>query len=390
MTARPVRLLVKSAGMLFTSPMRCPLPLPAGPAAALAVLAFGIAAAPAAAQTTPTDGPPALLTPAPLNTPFDAIQLSPGQPLRNAPRGAFLPPGAPQPAVPSGDGRVELDLSARFESNGPVIPAGLQWRVFHDEADQNGDLPLAEDSTQSAPHFRLMPGGYVIHAVYGLASTSKHVFVEQSVNEQIVLPAGAVKLLAVVGEKAIDAGQVTFKLTANDGAVDRAVADNLRPNALVRLPAGQYHVVSNFGDANAVVEVDVRVEPGKLVEATVHHKAAAMGFRLVEGDSGSPVDNTSWSILTPGGDVVREAISPQPEFVLAEGKYLALARHDGRSYSRDFTVVSGQDQKLDIVRSEASAVTPSAGAKAQQPNADGGGGEMEGVAEGSADGSSLD
>lgn len=375
--------------MLFTSPMRCPSP---SPAVVSAVLAFGISAAPAGAQTTPTDGPPALLTPAPLNTPFDNIQLSPGQPLRNAQRGAFLPPGAPQPAIPSGDGRVELDLSARFESNGPTIPAGLQWRVFHDEADQNGDLPLAEDSTQSAPRFRLMPGGYVIHAVYGLASTSKHVFVEQSVNEQIVLPAGAVKLLAVVGEKPIEAGLVTFKLTANDGAVDRSVADSLRPNALVRLPVGQYHVVSTFGDANAVVEVDVRVEPGKLVEATVHHKAAAIGFRLVEGRTAAPVDNTSWSILTPGGDVVREAISPQPSFVLAEGKYLALARHDGRSYSRDFTVVSGQDQTLDIARGESTAVKPSAGAKEPQanPDADGGGSDMEGLSEGSADGSSLD
>lgn len=324
-----------------------------GTAAASCLLSC-LAVAPALAQTTPGSDTPALVTPAPLSTPFDNLQLSPGNPLRPRPE----PPVAAAPAAP--DGKVEVDLSAQFAANGPSINSGLQWRVFHDEADQNGDLPLADDSTQGAPSFRLSPGGYVIHAVYGLASVSKHVVVEQSVHEQLVLPAGAVKLLAVVGERPIDPKQVTFKLAANEGGMERTVASNLHANALVRLPAGMYHVVSNYGDANAVVEVDVRVEAGKLVEATVHHKAAPVGLRLTEGEAGPAVDNTAWSVLTPGGDVVRESISSQPSLVLAEGKYLAMARHDGRSYSREFTVVAGQNQQIDIVRGEATAVKPTA------------------------------
>lgn len=335
-------------------------------AASLLACALPLAVSPGSgsAQTTPGSDVPALMTPAQI-APFDTLQLSPGTPLRQVPPRVPSPPdSAFIPPVPAPDGRLDLTLSARFVESGPEIGSGLQWRVFHDEADQNGDLPLAEDSTESAPSFRLAPGGYVIHAVYGLASVSKHVVVEQSVREQLVMPAGAVKLLAVVGEQPIDPGKVTFKLAANDGGVERAIADNLRAQALVRLPAGMYHVVSNFGDANAVVEVDVRVEPGKLVEATVHHKAAAIGLRLLESAGGEFVDNTSWSVLTPGGDVVREAITPQPSFVLAEGKYIAMARHDGRSYSREFTVLSGHEQQLDIVQGDASAVrTPPGGGR---------------------------
>jgi hypothetical protein len=334
-----------------------------------ALLALTLSAATGDAQTTPGSDIPALITPAPLPAPFDGLNLPPGNPLRapQTPR-ALGPVPSLGPDAP--DGKIGLELSARFVENGPPVPSGLQWRVFHDEPDQNGDLPLADDSTDSTPAFRLSPGGYVIHAVYGLASVSKHVVVESSVREDIVLPAGALQLLAVVGERPTDKN-ITFKVTADQGGVERTVATDLTPRTRLRLPAGQYHVVSNYGDANAVVEVDVRVEAGKLVEATVHHKAAPIDLRLVT-EAGQPVDNTSWSILTPGGDVVRESIRAQPKFILAEGKYLALARHDGRSYGREFVIVTGQAQQLDLVQNEATAVRSGTAARAAGPFSDAG------------------
>jgi hypothetical protein len=321
--------------------------------------------APAAAQTTPGSDVPALLTPPPLAAPFDNLPLSPGNPLR-APsvRGAL--PGAPPAEVITpvpGDGKVAVDLVARFAGNGPDIPSGIKWRVFHDEVDQNGDLPLSVDSNEARPQLRLNPGRYVIHATYGLASASKHVDIQPGADprqtQDLLLAAGALRLLAVVGDKRIeDPRKVSFKLTRSEGGVDRDLADNLSPGTTVRLPAGAYHVVSSFGDANAVVEVDLRVEPGKLLEATVHHKAASVALRLVEEAGGPPVENTQWSVLTPGGDVVRESISSTPEIVLAEGRYLAIGRHDGRSFNRTFVVRPGENQKIELLRGQASEAIP--------------------------------
>ena len=44
----------------------------------------------------------------------------------------------------------------------------------------------------------------------------------------------------------------------------------MKPNTVVRLNAGTYHVVSTYGAVNAVIRADIRVEAGKLTEATVN------------------------------------------------------------------------------------------------------------------------
>jgi hypothetical protein len=40
---------------------------------------------------------------------------------------------------------------------------------------------------------------------------------------------------------------------------------------VLRLSDGKYHVVSRYGDVNAVVRADIEVEPGKLTEAVMRH-----------------------------------------------------------------------------------------------------------------------
>lgn len=57
---------------------------------------------------------------------------------------------------------------------------------------------------------------------------------------------------------------------------------------------------------------------------------------------------TQWSIGTPGGDSVKESISPEPTFVLAEGEYTAVARYQGKTYSKVFTVETGKNESVEV------------------------------------------
>ncbi len=61
----------------------------------------------------------------------------------------------------------------------------------------------------------------------------------------------------------------------------------------------------------------------------------------------------SFSILTPGGDVIREMIGAFPSMVLAEGEYVAIARHDNKTYQATFKVVSSQDRDVEVLAQEA-------------------------------------
>jgi hypothetical protein len=121
------------------------------------------------------------------------------------------------------------------------------------------------------------------------------------------------------------------------------------PGKTVRLNAGSYHIVSQYGDANAVVRSDVTVEAGKLSDAVVSHEAAKVTLKLVNQPGGEALADTSWSVETPAGDVVSQSVGAFPTHILAPGAYTIVARHDGIGYSRKYTVELGYDQEVEIV-----------------------------------------
>jgi hypothetical protein len=59
--------------------------------------------------------------------------------------------------------------------------------------------------------------------------------------------------------------------------------------------------------------------------------------------------NTQWSVLTPGGDVIKESIGAFPRVILAEGEYRAMARNDNRTYEGAFRVVNGVDGEVEVI-----------------------------------------
>jgi hypothetical protein len=115
------------------------------------------------------------------------------------------------------------------------------------------------------------------------------------------------------------------------------------------VPEGTYFIVSNYGDANSVVRSDIRVQASKLTDVTVTHRAAVIMLKLVGNRGGEALANTAWSVLTPGGDVVKESIGAFPRVILAEGEYRALARNEGRVYEREFKVITGVDGEIEVL-----------------------------------------
>ena len=99
---------------------------------------------------------------------------------------------------------------------------------------------------------------------------------------------------------------------------------------MILVPEGIYHIVSNYGDANSVVRSDIRVQTAKLTDVTVTHRAAIITLKLVNERGGEALANTQWTVLTPGGDIIKEVIGAFPRVILAEGDYRAIARNDDK------------------------------------------------------------
>src|ERR687890_2528883 len=95
---------------------------------------------------------------------------------------------------------------------------------------------------------------------------------------------------------------------------------------------------------------DLTVEPGRVTDATLNHRAATVTLKLVGSRGGEAFAGTAFSVLTPGGDVIREAIGAFPSVTLAEGDYMLIARHEGQVHTREFKVESGFNRDVEIMQ----------------------------------------
>lgn len=269
---------------------------------------------------------------------------------------ATVAPRQEQPAQSGlADAPVPISLRAMLTEAGPEIKTGLVWRIFRDKPNAQGRYDLVSTHREASPTAALTPGAYLINAAYGLSHITKKMQVQASVpvNETLVLNAGGLRLASVLANgEPITPNSVRYDVFEDEtdqfGNRDKILGD-AKPGLIIRLNAGVYHIVSVYGDANAVVRADVSVEPGRLTEATINHTAARATFKLVVQPGGEALPDTQWNILTPGGDVVKESAGALPSHILAAGSYTVLARHKGKNYSREFKLDVGDDRQIEVV-----------------------------------------
>ena len=335
------------------------------PALALAAMLISAMAGPAGAQMF-TDQPPPV-PPASVPDPGGAISLAPPsgpgsapnlsaptltQPSIVQPSLAAVPPVAASPIAPPPNQAV-LSLTARYGKDLPVINSGLVWRIFTDRPDENGTFKLIREERGATPNIVLPPGGYVVHVSFGLVSAVRPVTLKSETDrESFLLPAGGLRIEGRVGATKIPQNQISFAIYKGsqfEVGERAALVPNVAAGDVALLPEGTYYIISNYGDANSVVRSDIRVQAGKLTDVIISHRAAVITLKLVGDKGGEALANTAWSVITPGGDVIKESIGAFPRVVLSEGEYRAIAKNEGKVFERSFNVVNGVDGEVEVV-----------------------------------------
>lgn len=266
-------------------------------------------------------------------------------------------------------GQSALYLSATLANSTRAIGSGLKWRVFQERAEPDGSHALAAESDDAGPILAVPDGAYVVHVSFGLASAMKRVVVGggKPISERLIINGGALSITCQLGEIRIPPRRVQIAVYVPDraGQEARLIVPSAKPGQIIRLPEGTYRVVSTYFEkdvsvtspvngilpnaTNSVVNAELRVQAGKLTEATLRHRAALMTLKLVNNPGGEALANTSFSVLTPGGDVIRELVGAFPSLVLAEGEYVVIARRDGKTYQTTVTVQSTLDRDVEVI-----------------------------------------
>jgi hypothetical protein len=250
-------------------------------------------------------------------------------------------------------GEGAIAASARYGVDGAVINGGLHWRVYADKPDQAGVFKLIKEDSSPQPVFVLPAGNYLVHAAFGLASAAKPVQIgSDTVREVFDIPAGGLRIEGRVGNAKIPTSQVSFDIYKGsqfEPGERRPIASSVLTGAVVLVPEGTYYILSKYGDGNAVVRSDIRVQTGKLTDVTVTHRAAAIMFKLVSKRGGEALANTDWAVMSPAGDVITESKGAFPRVILAEGEYKIIARNNNRVYQQDLTVIPGVDGEIEVL-----------------------------------------
>lgn len=319
----------------------------------IAVLLAALCLAPMAA-TAQDDNPPPMPRPHPERVPPD---------IGGPPGAAFAPeldPAAQEAfdlVLLGDDGQplppVDVTLTALLATDGRPVDSGVHWRVFQGDIDDNGTYPMVADIEGGTASVSLVPGRYFLHAMYGWAGATTQLIVTPDRRDQtVILNAGGLRLEAMINEEqAIDPNDLRFEIRSVDPESGELVliADDIRQDEVLALTAGRYHIVSYYGETNAVVRADIDVQAGELTDLTLYHNAAEVTLKLVAARGGEALANTAWSVMTEGGEILFDSIGAFPTVILAEGEYIAIARHDDIIFEDTFAIEAGRNRDVEVL-----------------------------------------
>ncbi|HLH51772.1 MAG TPA: hypothetical protein VKV96_20710 [Roseiarcus sp.] len=278
-------------------------------------------------------------------------------------------PAAGQTTIPTTlPGKAVLHLSAILSGQADPLRGGLHWRLYPARAEADGSRALIAESQVAQPTFVVPPGDYVVHLGFGLAGQTKRVTLgEEERSERLTLNAGALKIVGTVGGAVIPSNRLALEIFVPQGHNPEGKLVDAKASAgeLIGLPEGPYHVVSTYLDqgagpsggksatppipTNSIVAADIKVPAGKVIDLTLRHRFATLTLKLVNAPGAEALANSSFTVLTPGGDLIRELVGAFPSLVLAEGEYIVIARHDQKTYQTTFQVQSALDRDVEVI-----------------------------------------
>lgn len=252
-----------------------------------------------------------------------------------------------------------VSLSATLVSGGAPMESGLTWRIFDPVPDRNGHLQLVASAQGGTQTIELKPGDYFINCTFGRASVTKRVTVNPTTaaEPQIFnLDAGGLVLNATLGDdRPADVSKLHFSVYAINGDNRSLVVNEVEPNTILRLRAGIYDIVSTYGQQNAEAQARLRVTAGEITEAKLTQKAAPVTLRLVAEKGSEAIADTAWTVIGASGDILYESSSAEPDIILAEGGYTAVARNKQNVFEKNFTVAPGPRINVELVLGEDAA-----------------------------------
>jgi hypothetical protein len=248
-----------------------------------------------------------------------------------------------------------VTLRALITEAGKGIKSGLIWRIYRFKKGSREEFSLIDTLETPIVQTKLAPGAYMVNIAWGRAQLSEMVEVlsSQPFSRDLVLNAGGLRLGARQATGApIPTNLVTYSIYSDERdqfGKRQLLVENAPAGKIIRLNAGIYHIKSQYGTVNGLVETDITVEAGKLTEAIINHTATKVTLKLVNQPGGEALAGALWRILSPEGKLIKTTGGALPTQVLAAGDYTIQAQYAGRTFARKVSIEPGTPVYVEIV-----------------------------------------
>lgn len=266
------------------------------------------------------------------------------------------PAPEPEPAGPQG-----IRAVAKLCETCEPLTDGPFWYLMEPEKDINGKRKELKRDSSAQPVMELGAGEYNLGVSYGSAYADANITVQpgQLTQAEINLNAGHLRLSAEAtpGGTSLDEKMfyIVYEAKKNLEGNRREVTRTSRAMPLLRLPAGDYHVVASHGKAFATA--DLTVTAGELTEQVLDMDAGYLRLTPVPTAGAAPLqDNQFYIVYDAKKDLEgnrREVVRTSkavPLLRLNAGDYHVVASHGKAFASLDVTVTADElnEQTLDM------------------------------------------
>ncbi len=246
----------------------------------------------------------------------------------------------------------EVTLSAHARKDGAALD-GATFFVY--EAGESGQNREIIRSQLAEPTFSLPAGRYRMAAALGMARAEADLTVEagDAKRGQLVLNGGSLRLRSLLAGSGqpLDRNvlyRIYGHLPDNGGPQQGEILRSTVAAPVLFLPSGRYRVESQYGWHNARQTSEIEIRPGNVTEIDFEHKASKVRLRLLPHSGGRPLGPVKWTVKNNGSGTVVISQDTEPELILQDGAYQAVAQHGSNTYTQVFDAQSNNDQIVEI------------------------------------------
>lgn len=246
----------------------------------------------------------------------------------------------------------QLELSAtrgNAAGQGEPISDGVTYIIYQDDPDAPLGRREVTRSAAATPTFTLPARTYYVTARSSGAEAREQIAIGAGDVVKRVMPLALAQLdisATLDGKPTPDSLPIAFSVTRLDGD-PHEVARTAAREPQLDLSAGQYRLAASLGATNVKAATDITLAAGQSQKVALKLQAGDITLKRADQEAAG-IGDVFWEIKDADGHTVLRTSQPEPNALLAPGRYTVSSETSDGPLRSDIEVKAGEKRTIEI------------------------------------------